>query len=81
MGVPSTMSLPIPSQLLGLELIGGREFSSVQINSSELVRQLLKDQYKDAGSHPKRIPVDPSFKFSKENCLFDDGTLSQEDRR
>jgi len=80
MGVPSTMSLPIPSQLLGLELIWGRGFSSVQMNSSKLVRQLLKDQYKDTGSRPKRIPVDPSFKFSKEDCLFDDGTLSQEDR-
>ena len=37
MGVPSTMSLPIPSQLLGLELIWGRGFTSVQINSSMLV--------------------------------------------
>ena len=67
MGVASTMSLPIPSQSLGLELIWGRGFSSVQINSSKLVRQLLKDQYKDTGSRPKRIPVDPSFKFSKED--------------
>ena len=79
-GVPSTMSLPIQSQLLGLKLIWGRGFSSVPINSSKLVRQLLKHQYKDTGSRPKRTPVDPSFKFSKEDCLFDDGTLSQEDR-
>ena len=52
-GVPSAMSLPIPSQLLGLELTWGRGFSSVQLNSSKLVRQLLKDQYKDTGSRPR----------------------------
>jgi len=44
MGVPSTMLLPILSKLLGLELIWGRGFSSVQINSSKLVRHLSKYQ-------------------------------------
>ena len=80
MGVPSTMSLSVPSQLLGLELIWGRGFSTVQINSSKLVRELLKDQYKGAVNRPKRIPEDPSFKFLKEDCLFDDETFSKEDR-
>jgi len=39
--------------LLGLELIWGEGFKSVQINASKLVKELLRDHYKDSGSRPQ----------------------------
>jgi len=80
MGVPTNVDLPIPSQLLGLELIWGENFSSVQINSGKLVRELLRDQYKDEGTRPNKVPVDPTFKFSKNDVLIDNGNLSNQDK-
>ena len=38
-GVSTTVSLPVPTQLLGLELIWGKGFRSVQINASKLVKE------------------------------------------
>lgn len=55
MGVPSSVELPVPTQLLRLELIWGESFSSVHINSSKLVRELLKDHFKDDGSRPNKV--------------------------
>jgi len=55
MGVPSSVELPVPTQLLRLELIWGENFSSVHINSSKLVRELLKDHFKDDGSRPNKV--------------------------
>ena len=80
MGVPTSVSLPVPTQLLGLELIWGERFSSVQINASKLVRELLRDYYKDNGSKPHRVPVDPTFKFSKQDVMIDNGSLSNSDK-
>lgn len=82
MGVPKTVDLPLPSQLLGcLELIWGKGFSSVQINSSKLVRELLKDRFKDDGNSPTKVPVDPHFKSSKQDVLIDNGNLSNQDKQ
>jgi len=81
MGVPSVLvDLPVPSQLLGLELIWGEGFKSVQINSSKLVRELLKMHYKDNGTKSNKVPVDPTFKFSKNDVLVDNGDLSNADK-
>jgi len=80
MGVPTTVSLPIPTQLLGLELIWGEGFKSVQINASKLVKELLRDHYKDSGSRSHRVPADPTFKFSKQDVLIDNGKLSNSDK-
>ena len=80
MGVPTNFDLPVPTQLLGLELIWGENFSSVQINSSKLVRELLRDHFKDDGCRPNRVPVDPTFKFSKNDVLIDNGNLSNQDK-
>ena len=81
MRVPSVLvDLPVPSQLLGLELIWGEGFRSVQINSSKLVRELLKMHYKDNGTKSNKVPVDPTFKFSKVDVLVDNGDLSNADK-
>ena len=80
MGVPTTVSLPVLVQLLGLELIWGEGFKSVQINASKLVKELLRDHYKDSGSKPHRVPADPTFKFSKQDVLIDNGSLSNSDK-
>ncbi len=80
MGVPTKVSLPVPTQLLGLELIWGEGFRSVQINASKLVRELIRDHYKDNGSKPHRVPPDPTFKFSKQDVLIDNGSLSNSDK-
>jgi len=53
----------------------GEGFKSVQINSSKLVRELLKMHYKDNGTKSNKVPVDPTFKFSVEN-----GDLSNADK-
>ena len=71
MGVPSSpVEFSVPTQLLGLELIRGDNFSSVHINSSKLVRELLKDHFKDGRSRPNKVPVGQTFKFSKEDVLI-----------
>ena len=60
-------------ELLGLELIWGEGFSSVQINSSKLVRELLRDHFKEESSRPNKVPkvpVDPTYKFSKNDVLI-----------
>ena len=41
MGVPTTVSLPVPVQLLGLELIWGEGFKSVQINASNFSERIV----------------------------------------
>ena len=81
MGVQSVLvDWPVPSQLLGLELIWGDDFRSVQIDSSKLVRELLKMRYKDSGTKSNKVPVDPTFKFSKNDVLVDNGDLSNSDK-
>ena len=80
MGLPASVSLPVPTQLLGLELIWGERFSSVQINASNLVRELLRDHYEDNVSKSHCVPVDPTFKFSKQDVMIDNGSLSNSDK-
>ena len=58
----------------------GVGFRSVQINASKLVRELIRDHYKDTCSKPHRVPVDPTFKFSKQDVLIDNGSLSSSDK-
>ena len=81
MGVPSVLvDMPVPSQLLGLDLIWGAGFRSIQINSNKFVRELLKMHYKDSGTKSNKVPVDPTFKFSKDDVLIDNGDLSNADK-
>ena len=51
-----------------------------RINASKLVRELRRDRYKDIGSKPHRVPVDPTFKFSKQDMFIDNGSLSNSDK-
>ena len=80
MGVPTTVSLPVPVLSYLGSMIWGEGFKSVQINASKLVRELLRDHYKDNGSKSHRVPADPTFKFSKQNVLIDNGALSDSDK-
>jgi hypothetical protein len=61
-------------------LIWGEGFKSVQINAGKLVKELLRDHYEDSGSKPHRVPADPTFKFSKQDVLIDNGALSNSDK-
>ena len=44
------------------------------------MKELLRDHYKDSGSKSHRVPVDPTFKFSKQDVLIDNGALSDSDK-
>lgn len=81
MGVPTSVSLPVPTQLLGIELIWGKELISVQINASKLIRDSIRDHLKDNGSKFQKVPADPNFKFSKHDVLIDNGSLSNSDKQ
>ena len=79
--LPSHCRFRLP-QLVGLELIWGEGFSSVQINASKLVKVFIRDRdhYKDDGSEPHKVPADPTFKFSKQDVIIDNNSLSDTDK-
>ena len=53
----------------------------MEVNASKLVRELLRDHYKDNGIKSHRVPVDPTFKLSKQDVMIDNGSLSDSDKQ
>jgi len=70
MGVPTNIHMA-PSQLLGIQLVWGDDFKSVQINASKIVNELLVESWdnygKDAVAH--RTPMEPNLRLAESDQL------------
>jgi len=68
-----------PSQLLGIQLVWGDDFKSVQINASKIVNELLVESWdnygQDAVAH--RTPMEPNLRLAESDQLKE--TVDEDD--
>ena len=72
MGVPTNVSMA-PSQLLGIQLVWGEDFQSVQISAAKIVKELLSESWDEfgMGKVAHRTPMEPQLRLTESDQLKD----------